>query len=232
MPLLQSALVTVFAVAAAAYLLRLASGGSRDEFGGSAWPSAGVTGETVEPASESEPGEEEDSGEVVAITSNGSAFVPDGDAVVLIPPGESDEDGANAPATSGAASAGEDRADDTSTSPLKDLVLVNPVTGRPLRSLRFRHFDPGDLIAARVRRGGDAGAPWRLETLDRERELDDWSFETEDAARAALALLEAHVVRAPVDENGEPAPVSDAEFDEAQRPYEQAVPEFDQPDDG
>ena len=55
----------------------------------------------------------------------------------------------------------------------------------------------GDLGAARVVRGAPGVDPWRLEALGRDREYLAWSFETEEAARAALDLLERIVVRAP-----------------------------------
>ena len=73
----------------------------------------------------------------------------------------------------------------------------------------------GDLIAARVAPGPPGEAPWRVEALGRDREFSAWDFESEEAAGAARELLERWVVKVPAGPDGEPEPVSDAEFDEA-----------------
>jgi hypothetical protein len=84
----------------------------------------------------------------------------------------------------------------------------------------------GDLLGARVVRGAPGVDPWRLEGVGRDREYVDWSFETEAAARAALDLVERRVVRAPLDEDGEPAPLDAAQFEEARHVAEQTENEL------
>ena len=83
----------------------------------------------------------------------------------------------------------------------------------------------GDLVAARVARGTAGEAPWCVEALGRDREFTSWSFETEEAARAAREMLVRLVVRAPADADGEGA-VSDAEFDEARHIAEETLREL------
>jgi hypothetical protein len=79
-------------------------------------------------------------------------------------------------------------------------------------------FHPGDFSAARIVRGTPGVDPWRLETLGPDGEYVHFGFETEDAARAALELLERHrIVRRPLDEDGEPVPAARGDFEEARR---------------
>lgn len=84
----------------------------------------------------------------------------------------------------------------------------------------------GDLIAARVVRGAPAVDPWRLEALGRDRDYMSWSFETEEAARLALNLLERSVVKAPLDAEGEPAPPGPADFEAARHEKETTLQEL------
>lgn len=128
-------------------------------------------------------------GDVVAVTSDGWSFVPDGEDVTLIPP-ENPELGDMAPASEG-----------------RTQAMVLPPS----------HIDVGDFIGARVIRGAPGHDPWRLEALGRDGEYRAWFFETEGAARAALDLLERRIVRVPVDDDGDPRPSSGADFDEARR---------------
>jgi hypothetical protein len=69
-------------------------------------------------------------------------------------------------------------------------------------------LSPGDLIAARVVRGSAGLAPWRLQTLGRDRDLVVWPFETEDAAEAAHAELEQalHTLENPTPDDEMPSP--------------------------
>lgn len=82
------------------------------------------------------------------------------------------------------------------------------------------HLVRGELIAARVRRGAPDHDPWRLEALGRESEYQSWRFETEQAARAALDLIERCVVDPPRDEDGEIVRPTDADFESARREQE------------
>jgi len=84
----------------------------------------------------------------------------------------------------------------------------------------------GDLIAARVVRGAPDHDPWRLEALGRDREYRAWRFETEEAARAAAALVTARVVRALRDRDGEPVVVGDADFAAARQQDEEIEAEL------
>ena len=96
-----------------------------------------------------------------------------------------------------------------------------PAVARPAVML-----SAGDLIGARVVPGTPGEAPWCLEALGRDREFSAWSFETEDAARAAQEMLERLVVKVPVGPDGEPEPVKDEEIEEARRIAEQTLREL------
>jgi hypothetical protein len=89
---------------------------------------------------------------------------------------------------------------------------------------------PGDLIAARVRKGSPDLDPWRLETLGRDRDLTAWIFEVPEAAEAARELVSQRVVQPPRDEHGDPIPVGDEDFWVAERQLEQTLADLDTPD--
>lgn len=138
--------------------------------------------------------DEWDEDEVVAVTSDGCAFLPDRHAVRLLPPDEEGE----------AWKAGQHSARHA----------------RGQRALDMS-WHAGDFTGARVQRGGGE-EPWRLEGLGRDGEYTVFGFETEDAARAALKLFESRgVVRLGEDEDGNPMPPSPEQFDEARRIYEE-----------
>lgn len=84
----------------------------------------------------------------------------------------------------------------------------------------------GDLIAARVARGAPDHDPWRLEALGRDHEYHAWRFETEEAARAAHALVAGRVLRPPRDRDGEPVAIVDADFAAARRREEEIEAEL------
>ena len=84
----------------------------------------------------------------------------------------------------------------------------------------------GDLIAARVRRGAPDHDPWRLEALGRDHEYRAWRFETEEAARAALALVSPGIVVAPRDDEGSEIVPGDDEYMEARRREEEIEAEL------
>lgn len=187
----------VVLVIAAAFILR---GGSKDETvggepagreGGEDPVSEGASPEAEE--LEVEPADEWDEDEVVAVTSDGYAFVPDRHAVRLVPPDEEGEGwkaGEHATHRRGAAG-----------------IAAS--------------WHAGDFTGARVVRGGGE-EPWRVEALGRDGEYVVFGFETRDGAEAALGLFDSReVVRVGLDENGDPAPPSPEQFAEARRIFEE-----------
>lgn len=137
--------------------------------------------------------DEWDADEVVAVTSDGCAFLPDVHAVRLLPPQEEGE----------AWKAGE--------------------TARIARvgAAVAASWHAGDFTGGRVVRGGGED-PWRFEALGRDGEFIVFSFETKDAAEAALRLFEKRgVIRLGEDEDGNPLPPSAEQFAEARRVYEE-----------
>jgi len=85
----------------------------------------------------------------------------------------------------------------------------------------------GDFTAMRVRRGRPDVAPWLVETLGRDGDYGFLPFESEEGARAALALIEgAGIVRRPLDEEGRAIPPSPEDFEEGLRRYEQTEREL------
>jgi hypothetical protein len=193
------AVIVVAAVAALALLMR--RGAKRSE----AITDAGTrrAGEAREPAASpmaAEPDEDEPA-EAGAFTSDGWAFVPDGHEVQLVPPAAA-EDLLEAMGRAGAAIV--DRNTGALDSDLRHRALPGMKPGE--------HFDAGDLTGVRVVRGAPDVDPWRLEALGREGEYRAWAFETEDAARTAMGLLERRIVRAPLGEDGAPAPPVDADY--------------------
>jgi len=141
--------------------------------------------------------EEDDDGwdpdEVVAVTSDGYAFLPDVHAVRLLPP---DEEGEGWKAGESARAA-----------------RVNAAISAS--------WHAGDFTGARVVRGGGE-EPWRLEALGRDGEFTLFVFETKEAAEAALRLFEKRdVIRLGTDDDGNPLPPSAEQFAEARRVYEE-----------
>lgn len=123
--------------------------------------------------------------------------------------------------------------DGLSFMPLADrdrVLLIPPLTPREMEQVVPRaapeQLSRGDLIAARVKRGAPDHDPWRLEALGRDHEYRAWRFETEDAARAALALVARSVVREPQDPDGSETTVGDADFAEARRREEEIETEL------
>lgn len=147
-------------------------------------------------ASDDSDDDEDDDGdddEVVAVTSDGYALVPDRHAVRMVPP---DEEGEAWKAGSHARNRRGDAAMATS-------------------------WHAGDFTGARVARGGGE-EPWRFEALGRDGEYTRIVFETREAAEAALALFTSRgVIRVLEDEDGNPAPPSAEQFEEARRLYDE-----------
>jgi hypothetical protein len=153
--------------------------------------------------------DEEDEGPegMIAVTSDGLAFVPRDHGVLVAPAHRvraTHDDSADAPAFSSG---------DAEAPPQASVMLK-----------------PGDLIAARVRRGAPDLDPWRLETLGRDRDLTAWVFEVQEAAEAARDVLQRQVVQPPRDEHGDPIPVGDEDFWVAERELEQTFADLDRPD--
>jgi hypothetical protein len=190
-----TAIVAVVAVAALGLLMRRGVG---------SMPGAAAPGAAPPPPPPSDPDEtsaDEDSPEIVALTSDGWSFLPvgDRDKLRLVPPRVPEE--------------------------------MAELTGRQ----SIEQLGRGDLIAARVTRGAPDHDPWRLEALGRDHEYRAWRFETEEAARAALALVEGRVVQPPRDRDGERVAVDDADFMAARRREEEIEAELatmSEPDEG
>lgn len=128
--------------------------------------------------------------EVVAVTSDNYAIVPDTHAVRLLPPDESGE--AWKP---GAANRRGQRALDMS-------------------------WHAGDFTGGRVVRGDADEGPWRFEAMGREGEYTAFVFETREGADAALAAFTSRgVIRLGTDEDGNTVPPSPEQFEEARRVF-------------
>jgi len=198
--------VAVAAVIVVALLLRGMAGGERTE---------GVV-PTPRPAPEPEPESEPedrkhdgdpdggDDGLVVAVASDGRAFVPDLHVVRVLPPPEEGEEwkvGARLEAA---------------------LHSVTMSSG----------LHPGDLHGARVVRGEFEEGPWLLEALGRDGEYITFPFESQDAANALKGLLERlDIVQLGEDENGRWMPPSAEQFAEARRIYLETAAQLELPDE-
>jgi hypothetical protein len=194
------AVLVIAAVAAIAWLLRR---GSVEPVPGDA---AARTGDAPTDSSDTE---EDDEGpiEELAITSDGVIFIPDGYAVRVIPLDPHEVETHHEDIEAGV----------FALSPRERLQLAAQ-RGKPGQALSV-----GDFTAARIRRGAADVVPWLLETLGRDGEYLPFMFETEDGARAALALLEGRkIVRRPLDEDGRPIPPSPEDFEEARRRYDES----------
>jgi hypothetical protein len=156
-------------------------------------PTEAIDGEDDARAGSDGDDEGDDAGaEVVAVTSDGYALVPDVHAVRLVPPHEEGE----------AWKTGE--------------------TARNLRGERAlaMSWNAGDFTGARVVRGAADEGPWRFEALGRDGEYTAFVFETREGADAALALFESRgVVRHGRDEDEREAPPSAEQFEESRRIY-------------
>src|SRR5262249_15073763 len=174
------------------------------------WVEPAASDRTREPETEdddsSEPEAEEDGPiEELAITSDGVVFIPDGYAVRVVPLDPREVEAHHEDIEAGV----------FALSPQERLYLASQ-RAKPGQALSV-----GDFTAARIKRGAADIVPWLLETLGRDGEYMPFMFETEDGARAALALLEGRkIVRRPLDEEGRPIPPSPEDFEEARRRYD------------
>lgn len=204
-PLVGVALIV--GVGVVAFLLRRARG-ARDESVTLPEPVATPEHERAESGPD-DPDEDEADDLHVALSSEGLAFAPQGRGVLIAPQRHFHGASPGADPGSGGSPSGE--------TPEQHPVLLSP----------------GDLIAVRVVRGAPDLDPWRLETLGRDRDLVVWPFETRDAAEAARTLLDQRIVRPVMDEDGEPVPVTDGDFETAQDELERTLNELNAelPDD-
>jgi hypothetical protein len=205
---LVGGLVAVVAVVVVALLMRAMGGGERAGSGVTAPP---PPPRAPEPRAvddmddvEDDDGERADDRLVVAVTSDGRAFVPDHHVVrVLAPPQEGEEwkVGARLKAA---------------------LETVAVGSG----------WSPGDLRGARVVRGDFDEGPWLLETLGRDGEYITFPFEAQDTALAAKTLFEElDIVKLGEDEDGRPMPPSAEQFAEARRIYLETASQLELPDE-
>jgi len=195
------AIALVAAVAAIAWFLR------RTSVEGAAGDGLASSGAPSQDSSETEE-EEEGPIEELAITSDGVIFIPDGYAVRVIPLDPHEVETHQEDIEAGV----------FALSPRERLQLAAQ-RGKPGQALSV-----GDFTAGRIRRGAADVVPWLLETLGRDGEYLPFMFETEDGARAALALLEGRkIVRRPLDEDGRPIPPSPEDFEEARRRYDESL---------
>jgi len=145
-----------------------------------------------------------DDGLVVAVSSDGRAFVPDQHVVYVLPPAEEGEEwkvGAR-------------------------LERLKTAMARQDWS-----WHPGDLRGAQIVRGDFDSGPWLLEALGRDGEYISFTFETREAADAAKELFERlRVVKLGEDEEGRPMPPSAEQFAEARRIMSETAAELGPPD--
>ena len=130
--------------------------------------------------------------EVVAVTSDGFALVPDAHAVRLMPPAEEGEEWKPGSAAR------------------------NARGGRALDM----SWHAGDFTGARIVRGEADEGPWRFEAMGRDDEYTAFIFETREGADAALQAFESRgIIRLGRDEDGQVMPPSSEQFVEARRVY-------------
>src|SRR5262249_31407470 len=141
---------------------------------------------------------------VVAVTSDGRAFVPDLHVVRVLPPPDEGEE-------------------------WKVGVRLKAALDALATSSGWH---PGDMHGARVVRGDFDEGPWLLETLGRDGEYITFPFESADAANAAGDLFERlDIVQLGEDEDGRPMPPSAEQFAEARRIYLETAAQLELPDE-
>ena len=202
-PALLGGLAAIAAVAVIALLMRASRDSNAD---------TSMTPRPVEPPPSYETSYDEDddedmdegpdAGHVVAVTSDGHALIPDKRVVRLLPPEESGEE-------------------------WKVGAGLKSATLRAERAFGMT-WSAGDLRGARVARVDAEAGAWQLETLGRDGEYIPFDFETREAAEAAKRLFEEQgVVQIGEDEDGNPAPPSSEQFEEARRLYLATIAELE-----
>lgn len=197
----------VVAVAVVVVLALLARSGSRNEETprpvNDALPPIGDTPDR-DYADEGDDEDDFEDVEVVAVSSDGYAFVPDTHAVRLVPPHEEGD----------AWKAGE--------------------KGRNRRGemALAMSWNSGDFTGARVVHGAADEGPWRFEALGRDGEYIAFVFETREGADAALGLFVSRgVVRLGHDDDGNAVPPSAEQFEEARRIFLETEAALEMDDD-
>lgn len=148
--------------------------------------------------------DEFEAAEVVAVTSDGFALVPDAFAVRLVPPHDEGE-------------------------AWKSGSTVRNRRGE--RALEMS-WHAGDFTGARVVRGAADEGPWRFEAMGRDGEYTAFVFETKEGADAALELFRSRkVVSHFRDEDGREIPPSAEQFGEARRVYLETEAALEQGED-
>jgi len=206
-PSVIGGVVAVAAVIVVALALRAMGGGENRDGSVPTMPSPPPE-QAPEPDESDEPTDEAHDGVddrlVVAVTSDGRAFVPDHHVVRIFAPPEEGEEwkvGARLKAA---------------------LETVAIGAG----------WSPGDLRGARVVRGEFDEGPWVLEALGRDGEYLTFPFETSEAAKAAKDLFERFdIVALGEDEDGRPMPPSAEQFAEARRIYLETAAQLELPDE-
>ncbi len=148
----------------------------------------------------------DDEGHIIAVTSDGAAFVPHRHAVRLVPPEEQGE-------------------------AWKVGAGIRSTNLRGEQALAMS-WHAADFTGARVVRGEADEGPWRMEALGRDGEYQAFAFETREGAEAAQRLFERlGVVKLGEDEDGRPMPPSPEQFAEARRMYLETEAALELPDD-
>lgn len=150
--------------------------------------------------------EDSESDMIIAVTSDGEAFVPHHHAVRLIPPEEQGEG-------------------------WKVGAGIKSSNLRGEQAL-LMSWHSSDFTGARVVRGEAEEGAWRLEALGRDGEYQAFGFETREGAEAAKRLFEqVGVVQLGEDEDGNLVPPSPEQFEEARRIYKETEAALEMPDD-
>ena len=191
-------------VVAIAVVLMVGVGSTRSESSASD-ASDGTPSSDASVAEEGDAADEDDEPHVVAVTSDGEAFVGYQHMILLVPPedeGEAWKVGAGLRATN--------------------------LRGASALSASWQ---AGELTGVRVVQGGADEGPWRFEALGRDGEYLPYPFETREGAEAAKQLFERmRIVRLGEDEDGRAMPPSAEQFAEARRVFLETMAELDAED--
>lgn len=193
--------LTVAVVAAIAVALMLGAGSKK----GDANDAEGDAPSRSEADDAIDADEPDDEPHVVAVTSEGEAFVGYRHAVLLVPPedeGEAWKVGAG--------------------------LRASNLRGERALGMSWQ---AGELTGVRVVQGGADEGPWRFEALGRDGEYLPYPFETREGAEAARQLFERMgIVRLGEDEDGRAMPPSAEQFVEARRVFLATMAELEAED--
>ena len=193
--------IVVAVVVVIAIALMMGAGSKKGEAGDGA-SGAGARPEADDAA---DAGDADDEPHVVAVTSEGEAFVGYQHAVLLVPPEDEGE--------AGKVGAG---------------LRAGNLRGERALGMSWQ---AGELTGVRVVQGGADEGPWRFEALGRDGEYLPYPFETREGAEAARQLFERMgIVRLGEDEDGNPMPPSAEQFAEARRMFLATMAELDAED--